>query len=294
MTNTLRLVDDDSSVLWLRTATPQAGDPFIANAHTLPSAPARVSQQPRAGRSGVTDGTQFHDGAVFQVALKVFDAGGFTRHQHVDHLRQTLRPDRRPYLYIQRDGWLEERRAAVRGSLASPIDQASHARLEVSLQLELADGVLEAVTESSDSMYPASGTGGRTYPKGYPWAYVPGNTGATKIINLGGGEYGVTATPLLMRLYGACTEPVISLQTTGEVFELDGVTLAVGQYLEIDMDAKTVYLNGDPALSYYNKVNFLTSTWWQLQPGDNDLAIGAATLDTSCRLDLFWTPRYAI
>jgi hypothetical protein len=82
--------------------------------------------------------------------------------------------------------------------------------------------------------------------------------------------------------------------TLGEVFELDNVTLVDGQYLEIDMDAKTVLLNGDSSLSYYNKINFTTSTWWQLQPGTNQLLVGAASLDATCELDFFWRDHFAI
>jgi hypothetical protein len=294
VTYTIRL-DDGTSTITLRPAAPSGTDPYICTGETLASAAPREAVQAFAGKSGVNDLTQFHDAAVFQATLYIQDSGGITRHQYIDQLRAMLRPANRPYLYLQRDGWLTERRALVRGaSLTAPIDRLSGTRVETSLQVTIPAGVLESAVLSSDNTRPGSTSSGRTYPRTDPWSYTPGASGATKFLTVGGGEVGATDTPLLMRLYGACTEPVITNVTLGEVFELDNVTLADGQYLEIDMDAKTVLLNGDTSLSYYNKINFTTSTWWQLQPGTNQLLVGAASLDTTCELDFEWRDHFAI
>lgn len=293
--NTIRL-EDATDTIWLRPTAPSWNDPIVCKGHSLSSAAPRVVQQARAGRSGVDDLTEFHDEATFQAELIIRDTLGATRHQQVDRLRAMLRANNRPYLYMQRDGWSNERRAQVRGgSVTNPIDRASVSRLETSIQMVLPGGVWESTVQSSDVIRPAQTSGtGRTYPRSYPWAYTPGNSGATKIITTGGGEYGAVSTSLLMRLYGACADPVITNQTTGQVLELDNVTLAAGQYLEIDMGAKTVLFNGNPTLSFYGRVNFATSDWWELQPGPNALTVGAASLDGSCELSLFWTERFAI
>lgn len=293
MTYTIRLEGDTDTVV-LRPAQPSAADPIVCGKENLTSAAPRVVEQSRPGRSGVDDLTAFHDGATWQADLTVFDVGGLTRHQWVDRLRGMLRPSLRPWLVMQRDGWLTERRARVRGgNLTAPIDYLSGQRVETSIQVVLPDGKWQSPIQSSDSLRPTSSTG-RAYPRVYPWAYTPASSGAVKIITVGSGEYGVAPTPVLMRLYGSFTDPIITNQTTGEVFELDGVSVTAGNYLEIDMDAKTVLLNGSAGSSYYSKINWATSSWWQLQPGGNELTVGATTLDASCELDLFWSTRYAI
>lgn len=294
MTTSVRLYDG-TTTLWLRTVTPVGTDPIIARSYDLTSAAPRVNTQPYAGRSGVNDLTEFHDGATFQTNLVIRDLGGLTRHQWVDQLRAMLQPRNRPYLYLQRDGWLTERRALVRGaSLTNPVDRVSKARLEVSLQVEIPSGVLESATMSSDTIRPASAAAGRTYPQVFPFAYTAGDSGSVKIITTGAGEYGVAPTPAVMRYYGACTDPEVINQTLGETFALTGVTLSAGQYMEIDMGNRTVLLNGDPALSYYSAIDFAVSTWWELQPGANLLTASAATTDASCELDVFWFNRYVV
>jgi hypothetical protein len=292
VTTSVRLVDG-ATTIWLRPAAPARGDPIICGSHALTSAARRDVVQAWPGRSGVNNLTAYTDEATFQANLIIRDIpAGLTRHQQVDQLRALLHPRSRPWLYIQRDGWLTERCAeVVGGSITSPIDSKSAARLEVSLQVDIPDGMLRATSETSATLRPpVGGAAGRIYPKVLPWAYAAGGSGLTQVV----ANDGDAPTPVLMRLYGACTEPVITNQTTGEVFELDNLTLVAGQYLQIDMDARTVWLNGDPGLSYYAYINFATSSWWQLDPGNNSLSLGAATADGACELDVFFTPRYTI
>jgi hypothetical protein len=294
VTNSIRLVDG-SDELWLRTAIPNTVDPFVARGHQMNMAPPRVVTIPLIGRSGDDDLTEFSAGAVFQANLWIRDRAGYTRHQHLDRLRAFIQPSRRPYLQIYRDGWLTERRAPVRGAdLTVPIDNKSAARLEISIQLVIPAGVLESTIESTATIRPAQTSAGLTLPVTLPASFVPGNVGALANITVGSGEYGAARTPLLIRLYGSCTDPTFTNQTAGRVLELDGLTLAAGQYLEIDFDQHTILLNGDPSLNYYNKLNLSTSEWWQLEPGVNQITVGAATLDASCEADLFWRDRYAI
>ena len=300
MTTSVRFADAaGNTLLMVRPAVPSADDPIMCPSHTLGKAAPRTATQPRVGRSGLLDLTAYHDQATWQGNLIISDGGGLTRHQWVDVLRAMLAPANRPYLYLQRDGWLDERRAPVRGvSLTNPLEAKSALRLEVSLQVDIPDGVLEAATVSSDTVRPGIISVGRTYPRIYTsaagWQYTAGSTGAVAVITVAAGTYGATATPLLARIYGGFTDPVITNQTTGKVFALTGVTVVAGHYLDIDMGAKTVLLDGDPGLSYYNTINFTTSDWWELQPGDNQLAVGAATADATCSMDLFWYERWAI
>jgi hypothetical protein len=288
MTNTLRLVDGDTTII-LRPNMPSRADPIVVQSHELTMPTPRVLDQVRAGRSGVDDLTQYHDAAVFKAALIVRGDGALTRHQYMDLLRGLAAPYKRPYLYIQRDGWPSERRAMLRGDpVTSVVERHSVVRLEASIQFQIPGGVLEAPDPlSSVTIRPTIATTGKTYPVTYPKTYVAGGGSATLVTS--GGN---VPTPPLLRLYGTCTDPVIRNVTTGQQLEFDNISIAAGNYLEVDVEARTVLLNGDPALSYYSKLNFTTSDWWDLQPGANLITVATGSQDASCELDLYYRDRW--
>lgn len=291
MTYSIRLDDDAGTSIWLRPANVGDAAGILFRGENVASPTPRVVQYTRAGRSGVDDFTEFHDAAQWTCQLELIDYNGTTRWQLRDQLAALLRADRRPWLYILRDGWLTERRARIRGTIATPVDSLSTVRLECAVQADIPAGYLEDPTETTGiPARPGVLLGGRVYPKLYGWQYSAGGSGSTIFLTNSGTE----PTPLLLRLYGGCTDPVITNVTTGEQVEFDGLTILRGSYLEIDMDAHTAMMDGDPALSYYEKVNFQTSTWWRLVPGVNQLRVGANVADATCELFTYWHNRYAL
>ena len=54
--------------------------------------------------------------------------------------------------------------------------------------------------------------------------------------------------------------------------------VAAGETLTIDTRDRTVYLQ-DPANSRYQYVDFLRSSWWPLEPGDNYISFAPDTED---------------
>lgn len=76
------------------------------------------------------------------------------------------------------------------------------------------------------------GAGGDTFD--VPTA-VPSGIGASAIDQTKGIDYGGTwQTNPVIRIYGPITNPVITNQTTGEVLDFTGTTIADGDYYEID------------------------------------------------------------
>jgi hypothetical protein len=291
ITGTVRLVDG-STVIWLRPNPISSTDAIFCSSHELTTPAPRTVTQPRSGRDGIDDLTTFHDDATFKAALLIQDdtVNSLTRHQVADNLRAICAPAKRPYLYIQRDGWLSERRCQLRAEPHSyVVDSNAVQRLLVSLQFSVPDGVLEDVNQSSVVIRPVLATIGRTYTKAYPWSYVSGSGGINALVT----SAGSVSTPPLIRIYGACTDPTIRNLTTEQELSLSGITLLDGQYLEIDVKNRNVYLNGDPSLSYYNTLDFTTSSWWELQPGINAISASTTSQDASCELDLFWMDRWA-
>jgi hypothetical protein len=288
VTNTVRLVDG-ATIVWLRPAAPAHTDQVFCASHEITFPAAQVVDQPLAEDDGILDVTARHGGATFRATLVIRDAAT-TRHQAADQLRAILAPSKRPTLIVQRDGWSGERQAVVRGDTWACItDRTAGVILHATIQAAIPGGVLEDTATQTAVIRPsATSATGRTYPKTYPWSYTPANAGSVATLTSAGN----VATAPMLRLYGACTEPVILNVTTGQQIELDDLTLVDGQYLDIDLDARTVLLNGDPSLSYYDRINFATSTWWKLQPGANIINVAVATSDASCELDVSWTDRW--
>jgi hypothetical protein len=288
VTTSIRLTDGANTV-WLRPAAPTSGDQVVCSTHELSFPEPEAVEQPNPDDAGINDQTARWGSGTFRADLTIRD-GAMTRHEMVDLLRSMLAPNKRPTLYIQRDGWLTERQATVRGNAwTCVVDRVAALMLKASLQVIVPAGVLEDTTEQVAVIRPtATSSTGRSYPKTYPWAYTPAASGSSTVVT----SSGTVETPMQMRLYGGCTDPVVTNVTTGAVFELDNITLTAGQYLDIDMAARTVLLNGDPAQNYYGKVNFTTSTWWRLQPGANTIRVAVATSDASCELDITWRDRW--
>lgn len=81
---------------------------------------------------------------------------------------------------------------------------------------------------------------GLDYPYGYPHDY-----GASERVNVADNLM-ETAMPFEMRIYGPATDPQVSV--AGNLYALDDLELAVGEYVLIDSVAKTITLvhsNGD-------------------------------------------------
>jgi hypothetical protein len=82
---------------------------------------------------------------------------------------------------------------------------------------------------------------------------------------------GTFTTPFTVRFDGPVTNPSIENVTTGEKLKLSadgGLVLGVGEFVELDTDARTVLLGG--TASRYSKLSS-DSTWFDLPPGNTTL-----------------------
>lgn len=97
----------------------------------------------------------------------------------------------------------------------------------------------------------------------YGWG-GSGSAGSAEIINEGS-----LATWPVITLTGPLTNIVLTNETTGKTLTIT-YTLALGETLVIDFNAKTVLLNG--TASRYSAKSGL---WWQLVPGSNTIRMTA-------------------
>ena len=104
---------------------------------------------------------------------------------------------------------------------------------------------------------------------GFGGAIAPGSVTVTNAGNF--------AEPFLFRVYGPCTDPVVTRSSDSLFMSFSG-TIADGDYLEVDTATRTVKLNG-----VTNKYSWLlgSSTWFDLVPGANVLRLTRTGADTS-------------
>lgn len=127
--------------------------------------------------------------------------------------------------------------------------------------------------------------GGMVFPVTFPLTF-PGGGGGGSLLATNAGRYETWPT---LRIVGPATDPVAENLTTGKRFRLAPLTLGTGDYVDVDMDARTVLLNGSASRRAAVAAD---SDWWSLAPGDNAVRFGAAAYDPAAQLQLTWRPAW--
>lgn len=92
-------------------------------------------------------------------------------------------------------------------------------------------------------------------------------------------------TPVVMRITGPITNPVIWNMTTGTLFTLTG-TISAGNWWEIDTSDGTIV--DQAGVNQYGKMVFASSEWKDLRPGVNDLRLVGTGTTGATELKLTW------
>lgn len=126
-------------------------------------------------------------------------------------------------------------------------------------------------------------SGGRSYPRTYPRAYTSAIiTGTLPMPN-----DGTYPAPAFIRINGPVTNPTIEHLELGRTLVLTTV-LAAGEFIDIDLDNKTVLLNG----TTNRRSTLTTAGWFLLVPGQNTLrytgTAGAGTPTLSASWSSAW------
>lgn len=113
---------------------------------------------------------------------------------------------------------------------------------------------------------PASATTGRSYNRTYSYNYGGSASGNALVPNNGTTPYWPTVV-----INGPCTNPFVQNVTTGQTLSFQTV-LGGSDVLTVDMDARTVLLNG--TASRTNAV-LVGSQFWPLLAGNNNILFNA-------------------
>lgn len=255
MLTQVKLVDGAYEML-LR---PRAGVAHVNLDKTFPA--IREVTSDRTDNDGTDDTTSRHGAAAVSIALILYQGGG-TR-AVIDELGGFCHPSQRPYLLVSDDEWAQDRRVLLRADQFSwPIEAGQGATRKVQASWKAPAGVWEAATETLLTVLADTpGTGGRSYPRTYPRTYTS-TTSSSKVDFVNPGN---VACHWTARFYGPCVAPALRNEVTGQRLQFSStLTLAGGEYVEVDSAERTAYLLSDSSQSRLGDIQFESNTWWQL------------------------------
>lgn len=194
-------------------------------------------------------------------------------------LRQAIRaftaPKLRPVMLVQQSADAPMQRIVLRRNQFSDTIGGGPAAdtAKIVVQWIAPTGILES-EQIYEQAVPASGGAGfgASFDLVFPIDWGPSAPiGSAAVVNAGDAD----ARPLL-RIYGPCDNPAIHNLTQGKQIAFVGLTIPAGEYLEIDTRLHTVFYQGVATDSRYEYVDFPTSAWWTLSPGDNEILFAPA------------------
>lgn len=242
---------------------------YVPQRLTVGSPAMREVTEDRTDDDGERDTTTLFGGRAVSLELVVVDERASTE-VLLDQVKRFLHPRSRPYLHVTDDGWGGERRIRLR------VDQwdepyegyaASHSR-PVQFQWKAPDGVWEAAASTSVTVSAdISQAVGLSFPVTFPVAFTATQAAGAAMVD----SPGSVPSHFTARLYGPCVGPRLVNQTTGEeITFVDSLSLAAGDYIEVNTRDRTAYLtvNGSASqVSRLNSVDFTVTSWWRLEPG---------------------------
>jgi len=275
----LKLVDETTGeTIIIRPAKPGHLSPVLCREWDLGSPSVREVVNDLVGADGVADHTYFTGPRTVTLDLQIFGTPLETPYSYLERLTAMAHPTRRPWLYLTRDGG-ESWRIQLRGNEFSiSYGPMAAVKLDVQLSFTAPTGMLESPQRSATTVAEAGSATGQTWPETYGpvgveaygenYGNMSGNTAAFTVTV----ESSVPVEPVL-RFYGPTTGPVASLGT-GEKFAFKSTySILPSQYVEVDMRAGSVLLNGDVGATVFNQVDWTQSTFWRLPPGTSTVGL---------------------
>lgn len=250
----------------------------------------RTVRRDRPGRHGTIDTTRLVGERLVSMLLWFDDVDWDTEQR----LREFTAPDIRPRLQLVEPGAPLRELAVYAKRWGDPRSAAQvHARSKVvTIHWIAPAGVITSVEPQSATIFPGSSdeVGGIEFDWEFDLEFPAGSPpGAGLVENLGN----FWAVPVL-RVFGPCgpDEIVLRNNSTDREIVLDGLEILDGEFVEIDVDAATVLLNGRPHESRFDFLDFERLDWWTLRPrrrGVNDIWFRPETFGSGARLEVRWS-----
>lgn len=241
----------------------------------------RSFDDPRAGDHGSYRGNDLAGSRVITVTLDIVATAGTTFDAAVNALQAaTVLQAVETAFAFQRPGKVKQQALARPRRRSLPNDLAFQLGFGTAvLQLAASDPRLYAQALSTGVTGLPSAAGGLTFPATFPLTFGAVSS-ANTILAVNAGNFG--ARPVLV-MTGPVDTPTV-LHTTSGRYLTFAISLAAGDTLTVDLDAKSVLLNGTASRRSALSAD---SSWWELAPGNNTVQYNAAAT-TASTLTMTW------
>ena len=279
-----KLVNDADELVLL------PSDTVLLTAFEVGTPEVRAVMRGRAGRDGYADETAHLGNGLATISGEFWGDETSTAAELLDRLKRFCHPSRRPLLVYRWDG-TEERTATLRyDGIGDPVTVERQNLIAWHVSWHIPAGVSVGVRRTVTAN-PGLGESGRTYPKTYPRAYPLHTGNGTVLVE----HPGSAPTAPLVRVYGPCSGPRLANNTTGQRLEFfSSLSVAAGDFLELDFDQRTVRMNGnaDAGANRRRYLDFGRSAWWTLQPGMNEVVYYPITSTVPSVAEITYAPAY--
>lgn len=285
MLTSVKLVDGSREMVLL----PRTDAGVFLQSLDAPMPGVREVAEDRTDDDGTRDSTALFGARACTVELLVTESPRAVE----DELTRFLHPRSRPFLVVEDDGWSQARRLGLRvDQFSAPLtlDTARWDGRRIAVGWKVPDGVWEATDLTSVTVRAdVQGTPvGLSLPFSLPVALA--STSATSATILS--DAGSVPSHFTARLYGPCAGPRLRNETTGEEITFtDSLVLGAGEYVEIDTRARTADLMS-LSNSRLNLLDFAVTSWWRIEPGDNQIRYNPTISDAGSAAVITYRPAW--
>lgn len=242
------------------------------------------------GGDGTDDDTELIGARAVSITAKLWGDATTRPFALLGELRRFCQPRKRPELRYRVDGEDTERRVVLRADTQSaPITREARTWIECQTSWVCPSGIQESALEQLVTVLPLTEAPGAPVPWDVPLD-LPAISGGGPTSASNDGDYPAFWTA---RIYGPATSIRLRNLTTGaQVYLPFAVIGGDGEYLELNAQSRTALMSGDPSANRYDLIDFTTSTWWQLEPGANELEFSALDWDSPAQVAFTWRHTY--
>ena len=147
-----------------------------------------------------------------------------------------------------------------------------------SIGLVAPDGVKFGAIEKVASTNLPSSIGGLTVPLTVPFSVESVTVSGSAVVE----NSGTSPTYPRVLVYGPVTDARLTSVETGETLHVN-LTLAAGEYMDLDFANHTAYLNGNAS-----RRGYISGTWFALPPGVTSVAFNSPTYSDSASAQVVW------
>lgn len=270
---------------------------FIISSVDLGAPAVRAVTTDLPGQDGADDQTAYFSTRSVQLTgALVPTVKGASRSAAFDSLAPFISPGARPTLTYSLDEDTALRTLDLRvGQWTNPIDHPTNAT-GFSVQWVCPDPIAYGQSVNEVNVPFATGSNaGRTYPRIYPLSYPAGVGPSGETLVTTAGTYSSWPT---LRIFGPCADPKVywldpvTTNNLGIQVAFTGLTIAGGDYVEVNTKARTAFLNGSPGSSRYSFIDFANTSWAPLAAGANLLRFAPYSASTGCVCEVLWNDSY--